>query len=87
MGWQVGDHCQAVYTEDGEIYEAKILSIDSDNQTCVVRYLGYGNEEQQSLEDLMPSSHHSNKPFSYSEVGLYCADIKNSVQHQCLQFQ
>ncbi|KAL8606338.1 hypothetical protein ACOMHN_050818 [Nucella lapillus] len=51
--WAVGDCCQAVFTEDGAVYEAKVISISAEDNTCVVRYLGYGNEEEQSLEDLI----------------------------------
>ena len=53
--WRVGDRCRAIFTEDGEIYEAVILSIDKQKDTCFVRYVGYGNEEKQYLPNLMPS--------------------------------
>lgn len=72
-GWTVGDFCQAVFTEDGTVYRAKILSINPDDNTCVVRYLGYGNEEEQSLDDLIPNDSSSRKQrrsdsVSFSEV-------------------
>ncbi len=44
----------AVYSEDGYSYEAVIASIDPLNRSCVVKYRGYGNEEKQKLEDLLP---------------------------------
>lgn len=44
----------AIYSEDGYSYEAVIASIDPVNRTCVVKYRGYGNEEKQKLEDLLP---------------------------------
>lgn len=71
--WAVGDFCQAVYTEDGTVYEAKIVSINTDDNTCVVRYLGYGNEEEQSLEDLIRHDRSNRKQrrsdsVSFSEV-------------------
>lgn len=53
-GWKAGDLCHAVYTEDGEIYEARILSIDVDTETCTLLYVGYGNEEEQQLSSLLP---------------------------------
>ncbi|XP_035825144.1 survival motor neuron protein isoform X2 [Aplysia californica] len=53
--WKAGDRCQAVYTEDGEVYEARILSINQDKGTCTVQYIGYGNEEEQQLTDLLPA--------------------------------
>lgn len=52
--WQVGNNCMAVYSEDGYSYEAVIASIDPLNRSCVVKYRGYGNEEKQKLEDLLP---------------------------------
>ncbi|CAG5133214.1 unnamed protein product [Candidula unifasciata] len=52
--WKAGDLCRAVFTEDGEVYEARILSIDEDAETCTVKYIGYGNEEELPLSSLMP---------------------------------
>lgn len=54
LGWNPGDRCQAVFTEDGEVYEAKILNIDEQNETCIVEYKGYGNTEEQELSKLLP---------------------------------
>lgn len=54
QNWQVGNNCMAIYSEDGYSYEAVIASIDPVNRTCVVKYRGYGNEEKQKLEDLLP---------------------------------
>ncbi|XP_064454873.1 survival motor neuron protein 1-like isoform X2 [Ornithodoros turicata] len=51
--WKVGDFCRCTYSLDGQSYEAKIKSVDHD--TCVVRYIGYGNEEEVSMCDLLPS--------------------------------
>ena len=50
--WKVGDHCRATFSEDGLKYEAEILSIDHEAGTCFVRYVSYGNEEEQELKDL-----------------------------------
>lgn len=51
--WQVGDSCTAYWSEDGQLYPATISSIDENRGTCVVVYTGYGNEEEQNLEDLL----------------------------------
>uniref|UniRef100_A0A3Q2PUQ5 Survival of motor neuron 1, telomeric n=1 Tax=Fundulus heteroclitus TaxID=8078 RepID=A0A3Q2PUQ5_FUNHE len=51
--WQVGDSCNAYWSEDGQLYAATISSIDHQRGTCVVVYTGYGNEEEQNLEDLL----------------------------------
>ena len=29
-GWSAGDHCRAVYAEDGAEYEAAVLSVEDD---------------------------------------------------------
>lgn len=54
--WNVGDPCEAVFLEDGQIYEAVILSINKPDQTCLVQYVGYGNEEPQALSALLPAA-------------------------------
>ncbi|KAI9527776.1 SMN protein Smn1 [Dissostichus eleginoides] len=51
--WQVGDSCSAYWSEDGQLYAANISSIDEDKGTCIVVFTGYGNEEEQNLEDLL----------------------------------
>lgn len=51
--WQVGDSCCAYWSEDGQLYAATISSIDQNRGTCVVLFTGYGNEEEQNLEDLL----------------------------------
>ncbi|XP_029366923.1 survival motor neuron protein 1 [Echeneis naucrates] len=51
--WQVGDSCCAYWAEDGQLYAATISSIDEERGTCIVVYTDYGNEEEQSLEDLV----------------------------------
>ncbi|XP_078380160.1 uncharacterized protein LOC144663001 isoform X2 [Oculina patagonica] len=53
-GWRVGDSCRAVYSEDELIYDAVIISLDASSNTCVVRFCGYGNKEEQNLDDLLP---------------------------------
>ncbi|KAH6938674.1 hypothetical protein HPB50_011699 [Hyalomma asiaticum] len=51
--WKVGDFCRCVYSVDGLCYEAKVKSVDHD--MCVIRYIGYGNEEEVYLSELLPS--------------------------------
>ena len=58
--------------EDGQTYEAVVVSIDHENEMCRVRYLGYGNEEDQSITDLLPSREYDDIRMSevLSEVGV-----------------
>ncbi|XP_038124105.1 survival motor neuron protein 1 [Cyprinodon tularosa] len=51
--WQVGDSCSAYWSEDGQLYAATISSINHQRGTCIVVFTGYGNEEEQNLDDLL----------------------------------
>ncbi|XP_034240423.1 survival motor neuron protein [Thrips palmi] len=53
--WAAGDHCQAKFTVDEQLYEATVVSIDHDRGTCIVQYVGYGNSEEQPLSALSHS--------------------------------
>ncbi|KAK7866570.1 hypothetical protein R5R35_010417 [Gryllus longicercus] len=55
LEWQVGAACRAVYSEDGNVYEATIQHIKSNGNTCIIRYVGYENEEEVLLSQLMVS--------------------------------
>ncbi|KAJ8006183.1 hypothetical protein DPEC_G00125590 [Dallia pectoralis] len=54
--WQVGDSCCAYWSEDGNLYAATITSIDKEKATCIILFTGYGNEEEQNLQDLLTES-------------------------------
>lgn len=56
MQWRVNDACSAVWSEDGNVYQATITSINWKKRTCIVVYTGYGNKEEQQLSDLLPPS-------------------------------
>ncbi|XP_047458480.1 survival of motor neuron-related-splicing factor 30 [Mugil cephalus] len=51
-GWKVGDKCMAVWSQDGQVYEAEIEEIDWDNSTAAVTFAGYGNAEVIPLQNL-----------------------------------
>lgn len=50
--WKSGDYCRSIYTEDQVEYEAIILKVNTVAQNAIIRYIGYENEEQQSLSNL-----------------------------------
>ncbi|KAJ8714418.1 hypothetical protein PYW07_002643 [Mythimna separata] len=52
--WKPGMSCRLVFCEDGLEYEAVISKL-IDNEECIVRYLGYDNQELVHLDALMPS--------------------------------
>uniref|UniRef100_A0A1A9X0A8 Tudor domain-containing protein n=1 Tax=Glossina brevipalpis TaxID=37001 RepID=A0A1A9X0A8_9MUSC len=54
MKFKVGDYVRATY-EDGKDYEAKILSINSKTGTCILKYIGYDNQQEVRINDLVPS--------------------------------
>ncbi|XP_029031458.1 survival of motor neuron-related-splicing factor 30 [Betta splendens] len=51
-GWKVGDGCMAVWSHDGQVYEAEIEEIDHENGTAAVTFSGYGNAEVIPLQNL-----------------------------------
>ncbi|XP_051778149.1 survival of motor neuron-related-splicing factor 30 isoform X2 [Erpetoichthys calabaricus] len=53
--WEVGDSCMAVWSEDGQLYEAEIEEIDEENGTAAITFLGYGNAEVIPLVNLKPA--------------------------------
>ncbi|XP_058871115.1 survival motor neuron protein-like isoform X2 [Acipenser ruthenus] len=53
--WQVGWRCCAVWSEDGLVYPAMVRKLLPDRGRCVVRFEGYGNEEEQDLSALLPA--------------------------------
>ncbi|XP_012224102.1 survival motor neuron protein [Linepithema humile] len=53
--WTVRDPCRAVYSEDGEVYEAIILHIDESADDCTVEFVGYRNRERVKLSSLLES--------------------------------
>lgn len=52
--YQVGDYVRATY-DDGKDYEAIILEIDTRSGTCLLKYIGYENEQNTPLDNLIPS--------------------------------
>lgn len=52
---KVGDFVRATYLEDNVDYEAQIISIDEGDATCVVKFIGYDNEQTVRLVDLVDS--------------------------------
>ncbi|CAN9499710.1 unnamed protein product [Ophioblennius macclurei] len=52
QGWSVGDRCMALWSQDGQVYEAEIEEIDRENGTAAVTFSGYGNAEVIPLQKL-----------------------------------
>lgn len=52
--WRVGDRCMATWTQDGQVYEAEIEEVDTENGTAAVTFASYGNAEVLPLHVLKP---------------------------------
>lgn len=52
--YKVGGFARATYT-DGLDYEGTVVSIDEKAESCILRYVGYENEQEILLSDLLPS--------------------------------
>lgn len=50
--WSVGEECEAVWSEDGKYYKARIDKISSDGLSCNVTFLEYGNAEVVTVASL-----------------------------------
>lgn len=53
--WKVGDKCRCKYSADNLYYEADIIDIIESNKSCIVKYVGYDNEEKVLLQNLVAS--------------------------------
>ncbi|EFN76979.1 Survival motor neuron protein [Harpegnathos saltator] len=54
--WTVGAPCRAVYSVDGETYEAIITKIYENSGVCMVKFIGYNNTEKVQLNSLLESN-------------------------------
>jgi hypothetical protein len=53
--FRLGDWCRAEWSQDGVVYEAIIESLDRKTGTAKVKFLGFGNVEEKSLDELFVS--------------------------------
>ncbi|GAA6226264.1 survival motor neuron protein-like isoform X2 [Lates japonicus] len=98
--WVVGAQCRAVWSEDGLVYPATVVSVDGER--CRVRFISYGNEEDVELSALMtpkaasPTQRQNSEDWSpgsrcravYSEDGLVYPAVVLWVKGQrcCIRF-
>jgi hypothetical protein len=52
--FKAGDFVRSTFADDGVDYEAEVLSVN-ENGNCLIRYIGYGNEERVKMECLVAS--------------------------------
>lgn len=68
--WKIGQHCSCTYSEDGIDYEAQIIKLLSSGKSCIVRYFGYNNEEEQLFSNLKPSLGKESRQTQIEEAAL-----------------
>lgn len=51
---KIGDFVRCTFAEDGVDYEAEVLAV-TENGTCTIEYIGYGNQERVKMEELVAS--------------------------------
>ena len=54
-GCRKGDWCRAEWSEDGVVYEAEVATVNRNQRTAEVVFLGFGNREEKSLDELFMS--------------------------------
>lgn len=59
--WKVGQRCQAVWSQDGNYYDATVDSISDDLTTCTVSFEKYGNTEIVKVSSLREKDQASSK--------------------------
>lgn len=53
--WSVGSPCRAVYSVDGQVYEAIVSKIHESSGMCTVKFVGYQNSQKVELSSLLES--------------------------------
>lgn len=69
IGHKVGEYVRATY-EDGVDYEAKIISIDENAGTCLLKYIGYENEQEVALSELIASWGKKSRRLQFAKAKL-----------------
>lgn len=76
--FKLADYVRATYNEDNIDYEAQIISIDENSDTCVVKFIGYDNEQTVRLVDLVDSWGEGEQQKQISEAAAVEAEADES---------
>ncbi|KAB5562566.1 hypothetical protein PHYPO_G00019380 [Pangasianodon hypophthalmus] len=89
--WKVGDRCMAMWSQDGQQYEAEIEEIDSENGTAAITFTGYGNAEVVPLhalkaaEQAKSSKEEGSRPKSKKELQAEQREYKKKKAQKKVQ--
>lgn len=75
-----------MFSDDHLVYEAIIKSVNYKLGTCWVTYIGYGNEEEKNLDELMGTQEviSQEEDNYFSEVRLSSfGDVTNVTDYKC----
>merc|ERR1712002_426943 len=89
--FQLGDWCRAEWSVDGVVYEGIIESLDRKSRTAKVKFLGFGNVEEHSLDSLFLSKgeewrveqENIGKEVDSSNQGIREEDLHNLIAKNC----
>merc|ERR1712096_571999 len=88
--FQLGDWCRAEWSQDGEVYEGIIESFDRKSGTVRVKFLGFGNVEEKSVEELFLSKGEERRREQESfgeevgnEQGIKEEELHNLIAKNC----
>lgn len=79
INWKQGDYCRLIYTEDNIEYEAQIIELNHSNGQCLVRYIGYENEEWRQLSELRSSAGNN---FREMQIQMAIKDGYGNIQQE-----
>lgn len=81
--YRKGDWCRAAWSEDGLVYEAEIISVDTKASKAEVRFLGFGNKETKRLEELFMSKGEERRQQQEEEQEVEEEDIEGILVKNC----
>ncbi|XP_046742969.1 survival motor neuron protein [Diprion similis] len=81
--WVVGSPCRAVWSEDGEVYEAVIQKIYESSATCIIKFIGYENSAKVDISSLteslgLNSQIAQTKEANAEKISLHTTDFEDS---------
>ena len=86
MKWNIGDKCKALYYFDGLMYDGVIIELLPEEDSCVVRFDHYGNEEIVSLRDVFDKNRENDSRDDTKYQNLDDTHKRNHREHVSLIF-
>lgn len=81
MKWNIGDECRALYYFDGLMYDGVIIELLPEEDSCVVRFDHYENEEIINLGDVFDKRSENNGSGNTRHQNLDDTHKRNHREH------